>query len=163
MFDRKAWRKKHYEEHREEINKKNREYRKNNIEKSKQYRKNNYEKNKKKELEYQKKYYEEHKEEIKEKGKIYSKDYYKKNKNVGIIVWEQHYEKIPSGYVLIHKDNDKNNNDLDNLALITKTEYGTMHLKGLNVSSNKDITETNILIARLMNKKIKIEKGEQTL
>lgn len=148
-----------YLEHKDKYREWSNRYYKNNAEKVREKRRKYHKENKEKEAEYRVKYCRENKDKVKEWNKLN----YKKNRNKGIIVWEQNYGEIPKGYVLIHKDNDKNNNDLDNLALITKTEYGTMCLNSIGVSKDKKITETNILIARLMNKKRKLEKGEQTI
>ena len=152
--DRKKWWKKYKEEHREEIKQRNHLYWK-----SKDGKEN------------KKRYYKNHQEEIiqkvtnyrnqnQDKVKTYNKKYYNEIRNKGIKVWEQYYGKVTKGCIIIHKDRNKNNNEIDNLILIKKRELGTMNLNNIGVSKNKDITETNILIARLMNKKRKIEKGE---
>ena len=176
MFDRKAYmkeyNKKYKKEHKEELREMYKAY--NKSKKGKEAHKKYYETHKEKCIEmvvdykkrnknkvdkWNKKYRDDHSNEIKE----INRKYYKNHRNKGIIIWEQHYGEIPEGCLLIHKDKNKKNNDLDNLVLITKAEYGTMCLNTIGISENKDITETNILIARLMNKKRKIEKGEQAI
>jgi hypothetical protein len=42
--------------------------------------------------------------------------------------------------------------------MITRKENAVMNVKGLSISNNKDITETNILITRLMMKAYKLKK-----
>lgn len=109
------------------------------------------------------KYYQEHKERIdkynkqyvidhKDKQKEWNRRKYKKNRNKAILIWEKANGKVPDGYLIIHKDKNKNNNNLDNLAMITRREYGTMNLNNLAISNNKEITESNILLAKIKNK-----------
>ena len=113
--------------------------------------------------EYKQKYYQEHKDRIDKYNKQYATDHkdkqkewnrrkYKKNRNKAILVWEEANGKVPDGYLIIHKDKNKNNNNLDNLAMITRKEYGTMNLNNLAISENKEITEANILLAKIKNK-----------
>ena len=42
-------------------------------------------------------------------------------------VWEFYNGKIPKGYVVHHKDENKANNDISNLQLLTKTEHKKLH------------------------------------
>lgn len=63
------------------------------------------------------------------------------------LVWEQANGPIPKGYNIIFKDGDKTNCDIDNLALISKTENLTMMRRGLR-SEDPQLTETGVLIAR---------------
>lgn len=42
-------------------------------------------------------------------------------------VWEQHHGPIPDGMHIHHKDHDKGNNDISNLALVTPAEHHTHH------------------------------------
>lgn len=37
-------------------------------------------------------------------------------------VWEQVYGELPKGYVIFHKDGDKDNDHIDNLEAITRSE-----------------------------------------
>lgn len=42
-------------------------------------------------------------------------------------VWEQHHGPIAIGYQVHHRDDDKQNNDIDNLQLVTPTEHKRLH------------------------------------
>ena len=43
------------------------------------------------------------------------------------LVWEEHFCKIPDGYVVHHKDGNKLNNDINNLESMSFSEH-TTHL-----------------------------------
>jgi len=46
-------------------------------------------------------------------------------------IWEEHNcTKIPKGYVIHHKDEDKGNNDLYNLILMTRAAHTILHMTG---------------------------------
>lgn len=150
--DRKKWWKKYKEEHREEIKQRNHLYWQSIS--GKDNKKRYYKAHQEAIIQKVANYNNQNKDKIKKRQKIY----YNNVRNPGIKVWEQHYGKIPKGWIIIHKDKNKNNNKIDNLVLIKKSELGTMNLKNIGISSNKNITETNILIAKLINKIGKIEK-----
>jgi len=38
-------------------------------------------------------------------------------------IWFQHYGPIPEGYIIIHKDKDSMNCEMDNLMMITRAEH----------------------------------------
>lgn len=38
------------------------------------------------------------------------------------VIWEEQVGAIPSGYVIVHKDGDKHNDDLSNLECISRAE-----------------------------------------
>jgi hypothetical protein len=42
-------------------------------------------------------------------------------------VWRHHYGNIPVGYDVHHLDEDKHNNRIENLALLTKSEHTKLH------------------------------------
>ena len=42
-------------------------------------------------------------------------------------VYEKHYGEIPKGYEIHHKDQNKDNNEIDNLELLTSTEHKKKH------------------------------------
>jgi hypothetical protein len=43
------------------------------------------------------------------------------------MVWEGYYGKIPQGYFIHHKDGNKNNNIIDNLALVSSLTHKRLH------------------------------------
>lgn len=43
------------------------------------------------------------------------------------IVWEKHNGKIPLGMQIHHRDEDKTNNNIDNLQLVTPLEHKRLH------------------------------------
>lgn len=63
-------------------------------------------------------------------------------------IWEQHHGKIPDGHAVIFLDSNKENFDIENLALITKGENGLMNTAGLRFG-NAEHTKVGIQIARL--------------
>jgi hypothetical protein len=46
-----------------------------------------------------------------------------------VVVWESFYGKVPKGFHIHHIDEDKSNNDISNLAIISKKEHLSMHMK----------------------------------
>lgn len=73
------------------------------------------------------------------------------------VIWEQHHGPIPKDHVVIFLDGDKQNLDINNLALITRNELKIMNNQSLR-SEDADITETGVLIARLISTKDKCKK-----
>lgn len=73
------------------------------------------------------------------------------------VIWEQHHGPIPKDYVVIFLDGDKQNLDINNLALITRNELKIMNNQRLR-SEDAAITETGVLIARLISTKDKCKK-----
>jgi len=43
------------------------------------------------------------------------------------LIWEQHYGKIPKGYIIHHKDENRSNNDINNLQLLTTSQHAELH------------------------------------
>lgn len=62
-------------------------------------------------------------------------------------VWEQKHGKIPKGYTVIHLDNDKGNNDIDNLICIPKKVQQTI---SRFMSENPEVTMTAVKIGELL-------------
>ena len=158
MFDKKAYMKEYWkkysQEYKEEIKQKKSLYWKS--EKGKENSKKYYKKHREEILEKTNKY----KQENKDKVIALRRKYQKEVRNRGISVWEQHYGEVSKGDLIIHIDGNKNNNDINNLMLITKGELGTMNIKNLHISSNVELTKTNVLIAKLMNKTYGIKKRD---
>lgn len=64
------------------------------------------------------------------------------------VVWESVNGKIPRGYMVIFKDNDKTNTDIGNLLLIKRSTNAILNHKGLCKYSG-DYKETAVKIAEL--------------
>ena len=64
-------------------------------------------------------------------------------------VYEQHYGKIPNGYVVTFIDGNKNNCDLSNLKIVTKDEERYISRNGLHFK-NKELNETSILLTKMI-------------
>lgn len=47
-------------------------------------------------------------------------------------VWEQHHGTLPEGYVVIHLDSDKDNDDISNLKAISRRELLQLNQKRKN-------------------------------
>lgn len=62
-------------------------------------------------------------------------------------IWEQHNGKIPSGYTVIHLDNDKSNNDITNLMCVPKKVQQTISRL---MSENPEVTMTAVKIGELL-------------
>ncbi len=62
------------------------------------------------------------------------------------MIWEQENGKIPQGYVVMFKDGDKLNTDIDNLMLVSRKVLAVMNKRGLYKSGYR---ETAALMAEL--------------
>ena len=69
-------------------------------------------------------------------------------KQLHILTWEETNGPVPDGYMLIFKDNNRENCSLDNLALVSKAENAVMNRCGLRFE-NPEHTNTGILIAKV--------------
>ena len=77
-------------------------------------------------------------------------------------IYTKKYGEIPKGYVLMHKDNNKENNSIDNLTLIKKQDFTYLKASGL-ISKDNKIIETALILKELKNKiKVK-EKSTKSL
>ena len=65
------------------------------------------------------------------------------------LLWEQNFGEIPEGYLVIFKDGDKSNFDLDNLACISKQVNLQLSRKHLRFE-DADLTESGIAVAKVM-------------
>lgn len=64
------------------------------------------------------------------------------------VVWESVNGKIPKGYIIIFRDNDKTNTNIDNLLLIKRGTHAVLNHTGLCEYSG-EFKETAICIAEL--------------
>lgn len=53
-----------------------------------------------------------------------------KNKRLHRLVWEEYNGPIPHGFVIHHKDNNRKNNNIDNLEILSSFEHNALHKRG---------------------------------
>lgn len=63
-------------------------------------------------------------------------------------VWEDHHGPIPEGMMVIYKDGNKDNWEIDNLMLITNGENAQLNTRGLRFG-DPEKTEAGLLIAKM--------------
>lgn len=73
-------------------------------------------------------------------------------------IWESKHGSIPSGHIVIFKDGNNRNFDIDNLLMISRAENLIMNHTGLN-SCDAELKETAVNIAKLKIKTSKAKKG----
>lgn len=66
-------------------------------------------------------------------------------------IYTKKYGEIPKGYVLMHKDNNKENNCIDNLLLVKRSDFTYLKASGL-ISKDNKIIETAFLLKKLNDK-----------
>ena len=69
-------------------------------------------------------------------------------KQLHIIRWEEAHGPIPEGCVVIFKDGDRQNCDLENLTMVTRGELAVMNKLGLR-SADPAYMDTSILVAQV--------------
>ena len=72
-------------------------------------------------------------------------------------IYEKEYGKIPKGYIVIFKDRNRRNFNLENLILVSQSEFLIMNDNHL-YKGNAELTETGTLIARIIDKTNKLTK-----
>lgn len=75
-------------------------------------------------------------------------------------LYEKEFGKIPEGYNLIFLDGNKQNVVLSNLKLVSKSEDLIMNRNKL-FSTDKDITNTGSLIAKVIDKTNKVQQSKE--
>ena len=65
------------------------------------------------------------------------------------LLWEQNFGEIPEGYLVIFKDGNRRNFNIDNLACISKQVNLQMSRQGLRFT-DADLTESGIALAEVM-------------
>lgn len=66
------------------------------------------------------------------------------------LLWEENKGPIPKGYIVIFKDGNKENINLENLALVSRAESAELSSKSL-WSNNPKLTEAGINVTRIRN------------
>lgn len=73
------------------------------------------------------------------------------------VICENAYGKIPKGYKVIYLDGNKLNLELSNLKIVSAAEELIMNRNNLRFNK-KELTETGLLIAKVINKRGQIKK-----
>lgn len=73
------------------------------------------------------------------------------------LVWEEHHGKIPEGYIVVFRDGDKTNVDINNLALISRAANAKINRRRLSKSG--DAFDTAVLIAKIDLEESKRKRG----
>lgn len=73
------------------------------------------------------------------------------------IIYEQHYGKVPDGYVVMFADRNKQNFDIDNLILVSRHEDLIMNSKKL-LYNDKELTKSGHLVAKIISKERELRK-----
>ena len=76
------------------------------------------------------------------------------------VVWEKEKGKIPEGMYVLFLDSNKLNCNIENLALVTKSELLIINKKRL-IHSNAELTSTGLNVAKLIDKVNKVKKGKK--
>lgn len=74
-----------------------------------------------------------------------------------VYVWEQHNGEVPKGKIVTFLDGDKTNFDINNLALVDRSELVTMQHHGL-IYSDAELTKVGITVAKIKVKSNKRKK-----
>lgn len=53
-------------------------------------------------------------------------------KRLHVYIWEKEHGEVPKGYHVHHKDSDKNNNELNNLELLSSSRHAKLHGRELS-------------------------------
>lgn len=82
-----------------------------------------------------------------------------RRKRLHCYVWETETEnEIPSGYAIHHKDHNKNNNEIDNLQIVTSSEHAKIH--GQALTEEQKIARKNNIIQNVIPKSVEWHKSE---
>ena len=72
-------------------------------------------------------------------------------------VWEQYYGQIPKGYSVIFLDKNKENFNINNLAIVSRKELLFVNNKGF-LKEDTDLSKVGVTLAKLMMKAKELEK-----
>ena len=76
------------------------------------------------------------------------------------MVWEKEKGKIPEGMYVLFLDSNKLNCNIENLALVTKSELLIINKKRL-IHNNAELTSTGLNVAKLIDRVNKVKKGKK--
>lgn len=65
------------------------------------------------------------------------------------LIWQEHYGPIPEGCAVIFLDGDNQNFDIDNLALVKRSELLKLNQEKLIVKGSKEATQCGITIVKI--------------
>ncbi len=93
---------------------------------------------------------------VRKNGEVYVKvtDYAGRNNGIKMyelkknIVWKNHHGEIKKGYFVMHLDNDKSNNNIDNLILVSQKELVRLNSE-FTLDKDKEKNLTKIAAAKL--------------
>lgn len=74
-------------------------------------------------------------------GQITCKDGVKRRIRLHIYVWEKHNGPIPDGYEIHHIDRNKDNNEIDNLVMLSVKDHKALHASLLTESQKQRFRE----------------------
>lgn len=83
-----------------------------------------------------------------------------RRKRLHIYIWEYYNGDVPKGYHVHHIDHDKNNNEIDNLMLITAKEHASLH--GNSWSEERRDKQLKILREKAIPEAVKWHKSEES-
>lgn len=72
-------------------------------------------------------------------------------------IWEQHHGEIPKGYSVIFLDKNKENFNINNLAVVSRKELLFINNKGF-LKEDTDLSKVGVTLAKLMMKAKELEK-----
>lgn len=76
------------------------------------------------------------------------------------VVYEQHYGKIPKGCVVIMLDGNKQNTDISNLKMITRSQLLIMNRQKL-FGGSKELTELGTVVSEMIDAKYKARERKK--
>ena len=75
------------------------------------------------------------------------------------VIWEKANRPIPKNYTVIFLDGNKSNTDINNLALISRSELLIVNQRKL-LKSNAELSKVGVNIAKVQSKINKRKRGE---
>ena len=73
------------------------------------------------------------------------------------LIWEEHYGPVPANHVVIFKDGDKLNLDINNLALVSRSVHARMNQLGIQ-HPGADVFDTAVAVAELASETGKLKR-----